>query len=181
MSKFRGVFVKLLPKVKPSFSTTTPGNSAALRKCPAHGLIYGNQRTPIVKVSNLIWGNHHYRSCLCCRFIVYFYVSIFAHTVLFVLFFVAVRFWCSRLLCFVCCHVFSSFYHLLAEVGYSVCIETGYWLNVRCSIPKNRKCFSTPQRSCWHSGPPSLLSSGHRRLFPRGKSAGAWSWPLTSI
>jgi len=28
-------------------------------------------------------------------------------------------------------------------------------------------------------GPTSLLSSGYRDLFSRGKSAGAWSWPLT--
>jgi len=30
-------------------------------------------------------------------------------------------------------------------------------------------------------GPPSLLSSGYRRLFPGGKAGGEWSWPLTSI
>jgi hypothetical protein len=29
-------------------------------------------------------------------------------------------------------------------------------------------------------GPPSLLYNGYRGLFPRGKAAGAWSWPLTS-
>jgi len=30
-------------------------------------------------------------------------------------------------------------------------------------------------------GPCNLLSSGYRELFPRGKAAGAWRWPLTSI
>jgi len=30
-------------------------------------------------------------------------------------------------------------------------------------------------------GPPSLLSSGYRSSFPRGKATGSWSWPLTSI
>jgi hypothetical protein len=28
---------------------------------------------------------------------------------------------------------------------------------------------------------PASLSNGYRRLFRRGKEAGAWSWPLTSI
>jgi len=30
-------------------------------------------------------------------------------------------------------------------------------------------------------GPPSLLSNGHRELFPWDKASGAWGWPLTSI
>jgi hypothetical protein len=34
-----------------------------------------------------------------------------------------------------------------------------------------------PDRFC---GPPSLLSNGHRVLFPWSKAAGAWSWPLIS-
>jgi hypothetical protein len=50
------VFLKLLREVTPSFSKTTPGNSAALWKFPARGLMYGNQNTSVVKVSNLIWG-----------------------------------------------------------------------------------------------------------------------------
>jgi hypothetical protein len=29
-------------------------------------------------------------------------------------------------------------------------------------------------------GPPNLLYNGYRGLFPGGKAAGAWSWPLTS-
>jgi hypothetical protein len=29
-------------------------------------------------------------------------------------------------------------------------------------------------------GPPNLLSNGYRGLFPGGKAAEAWSWPLTS-
>jgi len=32
----------------------------------------------------------------------------------------------------------------------------------------------------WPWSPPSLLSNGYRKLFPWGKTAGAWSWPLTS-
>jgi hypothetical protein len=34
--------------------------------------------------------------------------------------------------------------------------------------------FSSSDRLC---GPLSLLSSGYRGLFPRGKAARAWSWP----
>jgi hypothetical protein len=39
--------------------------------------------------------------------------------------------------------------------------------------------FTTASRTA--RGPLSLLSNGYRGLFPRGKAAGAWRWPLTSI
>jgi hypothetical protein len=39
-----------------------------------------------------------------------------------------------------------------------------------------RFCF-IPQRPDWVWVSHSLLSNGYRGLFPRGKVAGAWSWP----
>jgi hypothetical protein len=64
----------------------------------------------------------------------------------------------------------------------SVGIATGYRLDDRSSIPGGGWEFfsSTPcPNRLW--GPPSLLSNGYWDLFPCGKAAGAWSWPLASI
>jgi hypothetical protein len=53
----------------------------------------------------------------------------------------------------------------------SVGIATRYGLDGRDSVPgRGRRSFSTPQRPDPLWGPPSLLSNGHRRLFPRRKS-----------
>jgi hypothetical protein len=41
--------------------------------------------------------------------------------------------------------------------------------------------LSSPPRPERLWGPPSHLSNGNQVLFPGGKVAGAWSWPLTSI
>jgi hypothetical protein len=51
----------------------------------------------------------------------------------------------------------------------SLGVETQYGLDGRSSIPGGDKKFSsTSQRPDWLQGPPSLLFSGHRRLFLRG-------------
>jgi hypothetical protein len=42
------------------------------------------------------------------------------------------------------------------------------------------RIFSSPRRPERFWGSPSLLANGYRRLFPRGKAAGAWSWPIIS-
>jgi hypothetical protein len=47
-------------------------------------------------------------------------------------------------------------------------------------VPVGLKIFSSPESPDRLWGPPSLLSKGYLRLFPRGIAAGAWSWPLTS-
>jgi hypothetical protein len=65
----------------------------------------------------------------------------------------------------------------------AVGIATGYGLDdweVRVRVPVGSRIFTSsccPDRLC---GPPNLLHNGYRGLFPGGKAAGAWSWPLTS-
>jgi hypothetical protein len=57
-----------------------------------------------------------------------------------------------------------------------------YGLDNPGSVPRNcRGSFllhRCPGQLC---GPPSLLSSGYRVIFPEGKTAGLRHWPLTSI
>jgi len=57
-----------------------------------------------------------------------------------------------------------------------------HWLSYSCFMEGGDwKFFSSPPRPDRPWGPPSLLSNGYHGLFPWVNSAGAWSWPLTSI
>jgi hypothetical protein len=65
----------------------------------------------------------------------------------------------------------------------AVGIATGYGLEdweVGVWVPVWSRIFTSPCRPDRHWGPPNLLHKGYRELFPGGKAAGAWSWPLTS-
>jgi hypothetical protein len=62
-------------------------------------------------------------------------------------------------------------------------IAAGYGLDNRevgVRVPVGSRIFTYPCRpdKLWDS--PNLLCNGYRGLFPGGKAAGAWSWPLTS-
>jgi hypothetical protein len=65
----------------------------------------------------------------------------------------------------------------------AVGIATGYGQDDRgvgVRVPVGSRIFSFPLSPCRFWGLPSLLSNGYRGFIPRGKTAGAWSWPLTS-
>jgi hypothetical protein len=57
---------------------------------------------------------------------------------------------------------------------------TGYGQDGGGSNPGKGKTFSSSQRPHRLWCPRSLLSNAYRGLFPGGKVADAWSWPLTS-
>jgi hypothetical protein len=65
----------------------------------------------------------------------------------------------------------------------AVGIATGYGLDdweVGVRVPVGSRIITSPCRPDMLWGPPNLLYNGYRELFPGGKAAGAWSWPLTS-
>jgi hypothetical protein len=57
----------------------------------------------------------------------------------------------------------------------SVGIATGYGL-AGVQVPVGSRIFYSPRRPDRLWGPPNLLSNG----YSGGKTAGAWSWPLTT-
>jgi hypothetical protein len=64
----------------------------------------------------------------------------------------------------------------------AVGIATGYGLDdweFGVRVPVGSRIFTSPCRPDRFCGPPNLLYNGYRDLFPGGKAAGAWSWPLT--
>jgi hypothetical protein len=65
----------------------------------------------------------------------------------------------------------------------AVGIATGYGLDdweVGVRVPVGSRIFTSSCCPDWLWGPPNLLYNGFWDLFPGGKAAGAWSWPLTS-
>jgi hypothetical protein len=72
---------------------------------------------------------------------------------------------------------------ILSSSGRAVGIGTVFGLDdrglaVRVSV--GSRIFASPYRPDRLWGSSSLLSKGHRGLFPWDKAAGAWIWPLTS-
>ena len=57
-------------------------------------------------------------------------------------------------------------------------IGSGRQRNPSSILVKDERCISSLKRPHLLSGPPNLLLNGYRRLIPRNKAAGLWSWPL---
>jgi hypothetical protein len=76
-----------------------------------------------------------------------------------------------------------SLYVCMVSRDSAVGKATGYGLDdweVGVRVPVGSIIITSPYRPDRLWVPPNLLYNGYRKLFPGGKAAGAWSWPLTS-
>jgi hypothetical protein len=94
------------------------------------------------------------------------------------------KIWCnSFFICFRVWHSYVSHPALYTSWDSSVSIATRLQ-TVRPGFDSRQgagKIFSFTARTDRHWGPPSFLLSEYRGFCLRDKTAGAWSWPLTSI